>query len=370
MAARVNRLESLDALRGFDMFFITGGSLLIASLAKLFGDSGGWLVAQMKHVPWEGLAHHDTIFPLFLFLAGVSWPFSHASQVAKGATRGRIYLKILCRAAILFAFGMSLGGILKFKPTFRIPSVLGYIGVCWAFAAVLFLNVKRAWTRAAVVLALLLGYWALLSFAIAPDAPADAGHFSKAGNIVSWLDRTVMPNHIYSVGVYEPESLFSVPGGIALALLGMMAGAWLRREDVATSRKPLGLAAFAAVLLALDMIFMFVLGDRIVKALWTSSFVLSAAVYSSAMLALFYWLVEVKGWRRWAFYFRVIGMNSITVYMAQAVIGFERARDFFFYGLAHAVPDAWSPVVSSFGYLAVVWAFLYFLYRRGIFLKV
>ena len=367
---QAGRLASLDALRGFDMFFITGGATLIAAVAKLFGDRGGWLAEQMRHVPWEGLAHHDTIFPLFLFLAGVSWPFSYASQVAKGVSTGRIYLKIVRRAAILFAFGLSLGGIFQFLPNFRIPSVLGFIGLSWAVAAVFFMNVKGVRARVAAVGALLIGYWALLSFTVAPDAPAGAGSYEQAGNIVSWLDRTLMTNHIYVKGVYDPESLFSLPGGVAMALLGMLAGAWLRRTDVSAGRKAAGLAGGALGLLALDALFIWVLGDRIVKALWTSSFVLSAATYSCAMLALFYWLVDVKGWRGWTLYFRVIGLNSITIYMAQNILGFRQARDYFFSGLVEAVPQAWSPVVSSVGYLAVVWLFLYILYRNKVFLKV
>lgn len=88
------------------------------------------------------------------------------------------------------------------------------------------------------------------------------------------------------------------------------------------------------------------------------------------MLALFYWLVDVKGWRGWTLYFRVIGLNSITIYMAQNILGFQQARDYFFSGLVEAVPQAWSPVVSSVGYLAVVWLFLYILYRNKVFLKV
>ena len=365
-----SRLASLDALRGFDMFFITGGAALIAAVAELFGGNGCWLAVQMRHVPWEGLAHHDTIFPLFLFLAGVSWPFSYASQVAKCVSTGRIYLKIVRRAAILFVFGLSLGGILKFLPNFRIPSVLGFIGLSWAVAAMIFMNVRGVRKRIVIIGSLLVGYWAFLAFVPAPDAPAGVGTYSQAGNIVSWLDRTLMANHIYVKGVYDPESFFSLPGGIAMAFLGMLAGAWLRRTDVVARRKTVGLIGGAFGLLAFDALFIWVLGDRIVKALWTPSFVLSTATYSCTMLAIFYWLVDVKGWRGWTFCFRVIGLNSITVYMAQTVIGFKQARDYFFSGFVGAVPEAWAPVVSSFGYLAVVWLFLYVLYRHKVFLKV
>ena len=128
------RLESLDALRGFDMFFITGGATLIAAIAAFFPDSAVWqtIAAQMEHVPWDGLVHHDTIFPLFLFIAGISFPFSLQKQIEKGHSKTRIYLKILRRGLLLVLLGMIYGGLLKFEfETQRWPSVLGRIGLAW-----------------------------------------------------------------------------------------------------------------------------------------------------------------------------------------------------------------------------------------------
>ena len=160
---RKERLMSLDALRGFDMFFITGGAGIIAGLCAAFGWGDGWLARQMHHVPWAGLAHHDTIFPLFLFLAGVSWPFSYAAQVARGRTAWQIHRKVIVRMAVLFLFGLFCGHLLAFKPTFRIPSVLGQIGLSWGFAAILFMHVKRPLVRGLVIAAILAGYWVLLA---------------------------------------------------------------------------------------------------------------------------------------------------------------------------------------------------------------
>ena len=364
------RLMSLDTLRGFDMWFISGGAALVVILCKAFGWGGDCLLAaQMEHVPWEGLAHHDTIFPLFLFLAGVTWPFSLASQLAKGRTPGQIHLKILLRAVILYLLGAS-SSLLMFKPDFRIMGVLNFIGPCWALAALVFLHVKKPWARVSIVAVLLFGYWAVLSSFLAPDAPVGASTYSKMGNIVSWLDRTIMPSHLYVKGVYEPESVFSLPGGVAMALLGMGAGALLKSPRFQPARKAGLLALGAAGLLVADLFFIYVLGDVCVKALWTPSFVLAAATYSAALLALFYWIVDVRGWRGWTLYFRVIGLNSITIYMAMRVIGFNTANNYLFGGLAHLFPAPWSMVVLRTGYLIVVWSFLYFLYRRKIFLKV
>ena len=364
------RLMSLDTLRGFDMFFITGGARLIVGLCVGLGAADCWLAKQMAHVPWEGLAQHDLIFPLFLFLAGVSWPFSLAAQIAKGRTTGQIHRKVLIRAAVLFLFGLSCGGILKFDPCFRLSSVLGLIGLAWGIAALVFMHVRRPFLRGGLIAALLVGYWALLRFVAAPGAPAGADTYSQACNIISWLDRTLLPNHIYVRGAYDPESIFSVVSASTLALIGMCAGAVLRSDRWSGARK-VGILALGAVgSLALDAFFIVILGDAVVKALWSTSFILSAAAYSLALLALFYWIVDVKGCRRWTLYFRVIGMNSITIYMAQMTGVVQPLHKYLFGGLLGWIGLPWGLFAHNLTYCAVVWAFLYFLYRKGIFLKV
>ena len=352
------------------MFFITGGAKLIVGLCAGLGFADCWLARQMAHVPWEGLAQHDLIFPLFLFLAGVSWPFSLAAQEAKGRTAGQIHGKVLLRTAVLFLFGLSCGGILAFSPTFRLSSVLGLIGISWGVAALLFMHVRRPVPRGVIVLAILTGYWALLRFVTCPGAPAGADSYAQDWNVISWLDRTLLPNHIYVRGVYDPESLFSVSTGVALALIGMCAGELLCSDRLSGTRKAGLLALGSLGFLALDVFFILVLGDVVVKALWTSSFVLSAAAYSLALLALFYWIVDVKGCRRWAFYFKVIGMNSITIYMAQMTHVIQPLHGFLFDGLVKWIGEPWALFANSLTYSAVVWIVLYFLYRKNIFLKV
>ena len=370
MAEKTDRLLSLDALRGFDMFFITGGSALITAICVACGCGEGWLASQMSHVPWAGLAHHDTIFPLFLFLAGVSWPFSLASQEAKGRSAVAIHGKVIVRMLAFFAIELCLSGLLKLNPHFRLMGVLSFIGFSWGIAALVFMHVRKFSSRAAIVAALLIGYWALLRFGIAPDAPAGADSFSKEWNLVSYLDRTVWPNHLYKLGVYEPESAFSLPGGIALALVGMCTGAWLRRKDVVGGRK-VGVLALAAVgCFVLDLVFVLALGDPIVKALWTPAFVLSAATYSLTMLALFYWIVDVRGWRRWTFYFRVIGMNSILIYIMMRLGILGTLGNFLSGGVAEWAGAPWTAIVRAVGTLAAGWGVLYVMYRKNAFLRV
>ena len=158
-----NRLESLDALRGFDMFFISGGATLLTAIAAFFPDSTVWqtIAKNMEHVPWDGLLHHDTIFPLFLFIAGISFPFSLQKQKEKGKSMTSIYLKILRRGLLLVLLGMIYGGLLNFQfETQRWPSVLGRIGLAWMFAAFIFTATgKKLWPKVAVIPVILIGYW-------------------------------------------------------------------------------------------------------------------------------------------------------------------------------------------------------------------
>lgn len=364
-----DRLMSLDALRGFDMFFITGGAAIVSGLCLGLGcDDSCWLVQQMRHVPWAGLAHHDTIFPLFLFLAGVSWPFSLASQEARGRTPWQIHRKVLVRVLVLFLLGLSSGGILAFKPTFRIPSVLGQIGLAWGAAALISMHVKRNLVRGAVAAAILVGYWAVLNFFAAPGAPAGADTYSMEFNLVSWLDRTLMPNHILEK-LYDPESVFSVPAATALALAGVMSGDLLRSQSLPGAQKAAVLFGAALAALAAALFFVYVLGMPVVKRLWTSSFVLATAAYSLAMLAAFYWIVDVKGWRKWTFPLRVVGMNSIAIYMLGMTGVVGALRKYCFSGLCEW-SGAWSMLAWGATTFLVGWLILYFLYRKNAFIKV
>lgn len=368
------RLMSIDALRGFDMLFIIGGAGLITMICQAFGCNSDFeLIKQMSHVKWEGLRHHDTIFPLFLFLAGVSWPFSLSSQVARGRSSLQIHLKILQRAAILFLLGMIYNGVFReFKPEFRIPSVLGFIGLSWAVGAVAFYHIKKAWHQGVLIALLLFGYWGVLRFVAAPGAPAGCDTYAMEYNIVSWLDRTLMTNHIFRP-LYDPESLFAFAGGIAMALLGMMAGSLLKSGNVKPSKKTLVLLAGFAGLLVLDALFIFVMGDKIVKSLWSPSFVLSAAAYSTAMLAVFYHIIDVWGLKKWAFPFMVIGMNSITIYLMVRFIWFGGITKYVFGGIIKEIGEAsalWAPVADRAFSIAVLWLILYFFYRKKIFFKV
>ncbi|MBR4994478.1 MAG: DUF5009 domain-containing protein [Alistipes sp.] len=366
-----NRLMSLDALRGFDMFFIMGLSGLVVALCALWPNPVTEAISRsMSHVQWDGLRHHDTIFPLFLFLAGVSFPFSYAKQREKGMSTTAIYLKIFRRAAILIFLGMVYNGFFKLNfETLRCASVLARIGIAWMFAAILYLNFGVR-SRAIIAAAILVGYALLTKYVGAPDV-VDADPLSREGNIVGYIDRLFLPGRlIYDDNRFDPEGLLSAVPAIVTAMLGMFTGELIRKpeNEISGNRKTLYMLG-AAVVLAVVAI----LGKGFVpinKMLWSSTFVCAVGAYSVAMMAIFYYIVDVRGWQKWTLVFRVVGMNSITIYLAQRFINFSGIANFFIGGFAGKLPEQWAEVVTQAGYVAACWLFLYFLYRKKTFLKI
>ena len=365
------RLKSLDTLRGFDMLFIMGLSDLIISICKLFpAGADSWLARNMVHVPWHGLAHHDTIFPLFLFIAGISWPFSYSKQLSSGTSARQIYLKILKRSAILIILGIIYNGLFKLDfDNLRICSVLGRIGAAWGIAAMLYVSFKTK-TRVCICAAILLGYWALIALVPAPDVQG-ADPLTMQGNLIGYIDRMITPGRlIYDGGRFDPEGLLSTLPAVVTAMLGMFTGDFVRKEEkvISGNRKTVYMFAAAAVMLVAALVWNIYF--PINKKMWTSSFVLAVGSYSLAMFALFYYIIDVRKWQRWTLFFRVVGMNSITIYMAQRIFSFASVNRFFLSGLAEKLPEVWSTVLMNAGYFAICWMFLYFLYKKNIFLKV
>ena len=369
---REGRLLSLDVLRGFDMLFIMGFAGLVTCVCQCLGYGADfWLVRQMGHPEWFGFTHHDTIFPLFLFIAGVSFPFSFVRQVERGATPWQIRLRCVRRGLVLFALGLAYGGLLR-DGTLRLSSVLGRIGFAWMFAALLF-TWFRARTRLAIAVLILVGYWVLTFTVTAPDHP-DAWCLSKEGNISCWVDRMIL--FLPKGRLYDNQSTLGLFPAIVTALLGMFAGEIVRKREWSGNRRALVLAGASVLCLLLGLLVAYGFGRwsfPVHKKLWSPSFVLVLGCYSYGLFALFYWLIDVKGWWRRTLFFRVIGMNSITIYLAQAVVPFTAVAGFFFGWLAMSA-ETWvpglGPLVGQIAYIGVCWGFLYFLYRKSTFLKV
>ena len=360
------RLLSLDALRGFDMLFIMGLTPVVVGLCHVFdfGD-GCWLVRQMRHVQWHGFAQRDTIFPLFLFIAGVAFPFSCAKMREKGWNLSRICGKIAWRSFALVMLGMIYNGLFnKGFGEVRWASVLGRIGLAWAFAALLYLTLSLR-VRIAVVAGLLIGYWAVLRYVAVPGAPAGADPWSAEWNFAAYVDKLLLPNATKG----DPEGLLSTLPAVVTAMLGMFAGEFVRwKGRFGGGAKTLAMLAFAVILLVVGLVWSYWMPLN--KKLWTSTFVLVAGAYSLALFTAFYWIVDVKMWRHWTFFLRVVGMNAITVYLLQRIVDFNAVSKFFVGGVAGLLPSVWTDVLVASGHLAVCWLVLWFLYRKNTFLKV
>ncbi len=367
--APAGRLQSLDALRGFDMLFIMGAAGLIAGLAQWFPCSFTQALAdQMNHVEWHGLAHHDTIFPLFLFIAGISFPFSLAKQRANGKTEGEIYKKIIKRGLILVLLGCIYNGLLYFNfAEQRYASVLARIGLAWMFGALIFVNTNWK-TRVWITAALLIGYWLVVGFIPAPDG-GGADIFSAKGSLVGYVDRILLPGKVL-YGDIDPEGILSIFPSIGTALLGMFTGEWVKhkKEGLTENKKVLYMVIAGIIMLVVGLLWSLVF--PINKKMWTSTFVLVVGAYSVLMFALFYYIIDVKNHRGWILFFTVIGLNSITIYLAQQFINFRFTTDKIFGGLVRLFPENSQAFFSSAAYITVCWLFLYFLYKKKVFLKV
>lgn len=367
------------------MLFISGLSGIIIAICGLFpGGEDCWAAEMMHHAGWHGFTHHDTIFPLFLFIAGVSFPFSYAKQQANGMSLKKIYLKIVKRALILIFLGIVYNGLFKLDLAhIRIPSVLGRIGLAWMLAAIIHINFKPS-ARIVIITATLVGYWLLLRFVPAPDMPAGTDPFSKEGNLIGYIDRMIFPNHIYYRGLFDPEGLLSTIPAAITAMIGMLTGEFVRLPENSSlfgrnrgskrhyrltgSRKAAYMAIAAAGFLGIGLLWNIVF--PINKMLWTSSFVCVVSAYSLGFFALFYYIIDVKQHVKWTLFFRVVGLNSITIYMAQKIVDFNAIQQFFLGGLASLCPEQVGALISSTGYLAACWLFVWFLYKKNIFLKI
>jgi predicted acyltransferase len=367
------RLVSLDALRGFDMFWIVGGDKFVKALMK-WGD---WsfapvVVEQLEHVTWEGFRFYDMIFPLFIFMAGVAMPFSLGKQRERGVPLSTLYGRVFRRMVFLFALGLMCNGILQWDPPIRVMGVLQRIAISTGCAGFIYLLV-RVRGQVIVTTAILLGYWAFL--ALVPVPGGSAGDYTMNGNWSAYLDRLVLRDGLTFKGVSysklyygqgDNEGLLSTIPAIATALLGVLCGEWLR-SCPCNRRRVIWL--YAAGLACIGVGIGWGQVFPIIKILWTSSYVLVAGGCSMLLLATFYMIIDVWSFRRWAFPFVVIGLNSITIYVVPRFIDFTKLSTYFFGGIVKHSGDL-GPVLAVFFVLLCEWLFLYYLYRKQIFLRV
>lgn len=364
--ATSQRLYSLDALRGFDMFWIMGAEEIVHAMAKLTGSSF-WtgFSEQLTHPAWNGFHFYDLIFPLFLFMAGVATPYSVGRELEKGKSRQQLLFRVIRRGLVLVLLGIIANNGLEIRPIadMRFGSVLGRIGLAYMFANIIYLYASE---RGQIIwfFSLLIGYWLLLKFNAAPGFPA--GDLTMEGNFASYVDRLIMPGKLY-LGIHDPEGFMSTIPAISTGLLGIYAGRLLKDKTRSQMAKVYQLAIMGVVFLGVAQLWN--LSFPINKNLWSSSFVFHVGGISLLLLALFYYVIDVLGYRKWAFFFTVIGMNSILIYMSGHFIDWGYTTNALFHWLGQLAGD-YKPVIMAICYVLVEWFFLYFLYKKKVFLRV
>ncbi|MBC7932116.1 MAG: DUF5009 domain-containing protein [Rubrivivax sp.] len=364
---------SLDAFRGMTV----AGMILV-------NNPGTWaaIYSPLGHAAWHGWTPTDLVFPFFLFIVGVSITLALSRRVEAGGPQRDLYLKIARRTLLIFALGLILAGFPYFNlSTIRFTGVLNRIAVCYFFAAVIFL--KTNWRQqAAIGVGLLLAYWAILTLVPAPGFAA--GDLSKEGSIASYVDRLVLGNHIWKGGgkVYDPEGILSTIPAIATTLCGVLTGHVLRSRRTPVEKVAVMFVAGVAAIIA-GWAWNYWLPVN--KALWTSSYVLFTAGMALQLLALFYWLIDIQGYRRWALPFVVFGTNALAAFFLTGLFarmltlikltgdgGKQVALQTVIYKNFFA---SWATPLNASLAFAVCFVLLWLglmaiLYRRGIFIKV
>ncbi len=360
-----DRVVSIDALRGFDMFWLIGGkSVLWDFVALLCGAMPPWLVRQLQHPPWEGFTAWDLVMPLFLFVVGVVMPIALGKRIEKGQSKTQIYWKVARRFVILFVLGMVAQGHLldyNLAKLHLFSNTLQAIACGYVIAAVLLLNVRLR-GQAVLTAGLLLLYWALMMFV--PFDGHAAGTLEPKANLALYIDRLVLGR--FDDGTTYTWILSSLAFG-ASVMLGVFAGHVLASNNAPRFK----LAALALLGVGcLGTGWAWSCHFPIIKHVWSSSMVLWAGGWCYLLMALFYLVIDVWGCRRWAFPLVVIGANAIAAYMAESLFDFRRIGNIFVGNLAPYLSPAGGTLLRSAAALLVFWLILLYLYRKRTFIRI
>jgi predicted acyltransferase len=384
----IGRLLSLDALRGFDMIWIIGLDELINVLRRHYPNYfTRFLAAQMDHATWAGFTPYDLIFPLFVFIVGISLVFS-LTKILRTRGRATALRRMVTRTVLLYLIGiLYYGGLSKTVQDIRLLGVLQRIALCYFSAGLAYIFLHhprhnpqsggnpragfflREWFQASrwlifLLIVLLVSYWALMTFVPVPGV--GAGNYAEGKNLANYLDKKYLPLYKWD-GDHDPEGLLSTIPAIGTCLLGVLAGILLTQETLAPQKK-----AFWLVLAGLaSLIAGYIWGVQfpIIKKIWTSSYVLVSGGYSLLLLALFFQIIDVWHLYKWAMPLVWIGTNAITLYLFANFVDFRYLSSLLVGGpVEHALKRAGEVVLMAVAVL-LIWLLGYFMFRRKLFLR-
>ena len=373
------RLLSLDALRGVDMFWIIGGGAVIPNLAKCFPSK--WtqsLAEQMEHVQWEGFYFQDLIFPLFMFISGATIPIAILSKLEKGTTKRELIMKLAKRMVILIILGIIFNGALRngFSNA-RYASILAQIGVSYFLVSLILIYTHSVKTQLYWLFGILIGYAAIQL--LVPVPGFGAGVLTPEGCINGYVDRMFLPGRLAygpdggmasGNGIFDALGILSVLSATGVTLMGYFAGRILVQKDFSSRNKLRILFAIGTGLILLSLcISPFY---PIIKKCWTSNYNLFSGGISFLLIALFYMVIDVWGYKKWTLFFRVIGMNSIFIYLMVVgnLVDVSYTTMSLFGWILNPLSENFGDLLVGIGNIALSWLFLYFMYRKNIFIKV
>jgi heparan-alpha-glucosaminide N-acetyltransferase len=384
---------AVDVYRGFVMLLMMAEVLQLSRVSAAFPASWFWriLALNQTHVQWAGCSLHDTIQPGFSFLVGVALPYSIASRLAKGGTFGKLWAHALWRSLLLIALGIFLRSMSSERTYFTFEDTLTQIGLGYPFLLLLGFRPRRwAWWALGAILT---GYW--LAWALYPTAPANfdwssvgvsaawhaqhnytgfLAHWNKNYNLGNTFDQwflNLFPRQhpfVFNDGGYLTLSFIPTLGTM---ILGLIAGRWLRDSAPQIPMKKLLLAGAGGVAAGLLLHFTHIC--PVVKRIWTPAWTLFSGGLCFFFLALFCWIIQVKGHRKWCFPLVVIGMNSIAAYCIAHLFEEFIVSSF----RIHLGPNFFAflgtglqPLLQGAAVLCCYWLILFWMYQRKLFLKI
>lgn len=370
------RLESLDALRGFDLFFLVALGPLMHSLARTANME--WLNESMwvfSHVSWEGFSPWDLIMPLFLFMSGISMPFS-LSRYKSISDKRPLLRRLAKRILLLWIFGMMCqGNLLALDPNtiYLYSNTLQAIATGYLITALLFLFTSRR-TQIITAVVLLLVYWTAMQF-ITVDGYG-GGNYTPQGNLAEWIDNTVLGRFRDTAQVIDGKVvvadwyhytwiLSSLNFGVTV-LTGLFAG-YIAKDKIEEKKKLKLYFGTGITMVIAGWLWNFQM--PVIKTIWTSSMVLVSSGYCFLLMGLFYYWIDYKGHRSGITWLKVYGMNSIVAYMLANVVNFRCIGESLFYGLEQYMESYYSFLMTLWN-IGAVYVIIWFMYKRGIFLKV